>query len=308
VGVLTFAARRLGQLAVVLLGVSTLLFFLLRLSGDPAQVVAGAEATPEQLEAVRLSLGLDAPLAQQYVTFVADAVRLDFGTSFLYNTDAREVALSRFGASAELTAVAVLLAMGIALPAGVYSAVRKDSASGSLVTVGTLVGQSVPNFVVGVLLLLVFSVRLGWLPSFGNDGWRSVVLPAITLSLFMMARQTRLVRALMVDELSKDYVRSAVANGVPVRRVRYRLALRNVLVPVLSLAAVDLGALLGGAVVTESLFAWPGVGRLLVDSVGSRDYPVVQASVFLIAVVVVLINFAMEIVNRLVDPTLRRPR
>lgn len=297
--------RRAAQLVLVLIGISTLLFFLIRLSGDPAAILAGPQATPDQVMEFRRQLGLDRPLPVQYWSFLTDLVRLEFGDSFQFRQPAIEVVLSRFGASAQLTFAAVFIALAVAIPFGVFAAVRRDRLSGNAVLTGTLLGQSVPNFVLGILLILFFSVQLGWFPSFGRSGPLSLVLPALTLSGFMMARQTRLVRALMVEELSKDYVRSAQANGIPLRRLRLNHTLRNVLVPVVGLAGIDIGQIFGGAVVTEVVFAWPGLGRLLVNAVLSRDFPLAQAAVFVLAIVVVVVNLTIDLVYRLLDPKLR---
>lgn len=297
--------RRTLHLGLVLVGISTLLFFLIRLSGDPAAILAGPSATPEQIAGLRQQLGLDRPMLAQYGAFLTDLLRLDFGDSYQYRQPAIEVVLARFPASMLLTLSAVAIGLTVAIPAGVYAAVRRDRLSGSAVLTGTLLGQSVPNFVLGILLILVFSVTLGWFPSFGFDGISSLVLPAITLSGFMMARQTRLVRAFMVEELSKDYVRAAQVNGIPLRRLRLNHALRNVLVPVVGLAGIDIGQMFGGAVITEVIFSWPGMGRLLVDAVLNRDFPLAQAAVFVIAILVVVVNFAIDLIYRFIDPTLR---
>lgn len=300
--------RRGLQLLLVLWGISTLLFLLMRLSGDPAALLAGPQATPEQIEGFRRMLGLDQPLPVQYWYFITDIAQLDFGDSYQYRLPAMQTVMERFPASLQLTFSAVLLALAVAIPVGIFAAVRRGRLSGGLVLTGTLLGQSVPNFVLGILLILVFAVTLGWLPSFGQDGWASLVLPAVTLSAFMMARQTRLVRAYMVEELTKDYVRAAQANGIPTHRIRFRHTLRNVLVPVVGLAGIDIGQMFGGAVITEAVFAWPGIGRLLVDAVLNRDYPLAQAAVFVIAVLVVVVNFAIDLLYRLIDPRLRGER
>ncbi|MPZ63337.1 MAG: ABC transporter permease subunit, partial [Propionibacteriales bacterium] len=288
--------------------ISTLLFLLMRLSGDPAAMLAGPQATPEQIEGFRTQLGLDRPLIVQYWYFITDIARLDFGFSYQYQRPVMEAVMERFPASLQLTFSAVALALVIAIPVGIFAAVRRGRLSGSAVLTGTLLGQSVPNFVLGILLILVFAVTLGWLPSFGRDGLASLILPTLTLSAFMMARQTRLVRAYMVEELSKDYVRAAQANGIPLRRIRFKHALRNVMVPVVGLAGIDVGQMFGGAVITEVIFAWPGMGRLLVDAVLTRDYPLVQAAVFVIAVLVVVVNFVIDLLYRVIDPTLGSQR
>lgn len=304
---LGFLGKRIVQLIVVLWGISTLLFFLIRLSGDPARLIAGPDAPPAQVDQIRVNLGLEGNLIEQYVRFLGKTVQLDFGTSFRYQVSAMAEVVDKLPATLLLAVSAIVLSLLVAIPAGVFAAVKRGKPAGTATTTMTLIGQSIPDFVVGILLILIFAVQFSILPSFGLTDWKSLILPTITLSFFITARQTRLVRSLMLEELSKDYVRSAIANGIPVWRLRSYLVLRNALVPVLGLLAIDLAGLFGGAVVVESIFAWPGMGRLLLDSVTGRDYPVLQAAVFLIAVIVVIINLSIEAAHRAIDPTLRRP-
>jgi peptide/nickel transport system permease protein len=296
---------RLGQLVLVVLGLSSLVFFLVRLSGDPAAAVAGPDADPETIAAIRRDLGLDAPVGVQYVRFLGDLVRLDFGNSFLFRVPAMELVLTRLPRSALLTLVAMVLAVGIGVPAGMAAATRPDGLVRRAILGGAMLGQSMPSFVLGILLILVFAVRLGWLPSFGDDeGALSLVLPAVTLASFITARQTRLVQAYALEELGQGYVRTMRSLGYRDRRIRYRHILRNVSVPLLSLVGIELGQFIAGAVVTESVFAWPGLGRLMVEAVTARDYPVIQAGVFTTGVIVVAINFAVDLLYQVVDPRL----
>lgn len=289
-------------MVIVLLGISTILFFVLRLSGDPALLLAGPDATEDVIEAVRRRIGTDKPLIVQYWMYMKGIATLDFGDSYRFGTPAAEIVLERLPATLELTAAAVAFALLVALPVGIISAVRQGRASSFAVMLGALLGQSVPGFALGVLLILVFSVQLQWLPSFGRGGFVSLLLPMVTLSAFMMARQARLTRSYMLEVLKEDYIRTARAKGLKPRVVYSKHALRNMLLPVISLVGIDIGQLLGGAVVTEVVFAWPGMGRIMVESVMARDYPVVQAAVFTVAVCVVLINLIVDLLYYWIDP------
>ncbi|WP_341250405.1 ABC transporter permease [Euzebya pacifica] len=298
--------QRLGQLVLVVLGLSTLVFFLVRISGDPAGAIAGTDADPETIDAIRQNLGLNDPLIIQYVRFLGDLFTLDFGDSFQYRTPAMGLVLDRLPNTALLTVTSMVIAIAIGLPAGMFGAVHRDGPLGKIVNGFAILGQSMPGFVLGILLILVFAARLGWFPSFGNnDGLRSLVLPAITLSSFICARQIRLVQAYAMEELSQGYVRTASSIGYSAWRIRFRHILRNVTVPWLSMVGLELGQFIAGAVVTESVFAWPGLGRLMVEAVSTRDYPVIQAGVFTIGVLVVLINFIVDLLYVKVDPRLR---
>lgn len=297
---------RLVQLLLVVLGLSSVVFFLVRLSGDPATAVAGVDADPEVLAAIRRDLGLDDPIIVQYGRFLLDLLRLDFGDSFQFRTPAIELVLTRLPRSALLTGCAMLIAICIGIPAGMLAAVHRGQPLGRTVEGFAMIGQSMPSFVLGILLILIFAVQLGWFPSFGNDdGVRSLVLPAITLSSFITARQTRLVQAYTREELGQGYVRTVQSLGFGKWRVRFRHILRNVTVPMLSLLGIELGQFIAGAVVTESVFSWPGLGRLMVEAVASRDYPIIQAGVFVIGVLVVVINFTVDLLYQMVDPRLK---
>ncbi len=297
--------QRLVQLLLVILGLSSLVFFLVRISGDPATAIAGTEADPEQLELIRDRLGLNDPVPLQYVRFLGDLVLLDFGDSYQYKTSAMGLVLDRLPNSALLAVIAMVLSIGIGVPAGMLGAVHRNGFIGRVVTGLAVLGQSVPNFVLGLLLIMVFSVSLGWLPSFGGDGIQSVVLPVATLAAFICARQTRLVQAYTLEELSRGYVRTATSLGYSTTRIRYRHILRNVTVPLMSLVGLELGQFIAGSVVVESVFAWPGLGRLMVESVTARDYPVLQAGVFTVGVLVVSINFIVDLLYQVVDPRLK---
>lgn len=297
---------KLAQLVVVIWGISTLVFFLTRLSGNPAAVIAGADASPELIASIRAELGLDDPLGVQYGRFMADLLRLDFGASFQYGGSAFDVVASRIGATVYLTVAGTVLALGVGVPLGIVSAVTRSRVVSSILGGFSLIGQCVPTFVIGILAILIFSVQLNWLPSFGMRQPTSVILPALTLSMYLMARQIRVVDTYMRDELRRDYVLTVRARGYTERRIRYRHVLRNVALPLVALLGADVGAFFAGGIVTEAVFAWPGLGRLVVDAVHARDYPVLQASVFVLATGVVLINFTTEFLYQLADPRSRR--
>lgn len=293
------------QLILVIIGLSTLVFFLIRLSGDPVLVVAGPDATPEQIEALNVKYGFDEPVYVQYFRFLLSLVTLDFGRSFLTGQDAFELVLSRIPASAQLALAAMGIAIVVAIPLGISAATHPGSVRARLAQFIALMGQSIPSFVLGIVLILLFAVRYPLFPSFGDEQPLSLVLPAITLSSFILARQLRLVQAYTTEEVGLGYVRTVRSLGYSGWRVRYRHILRNVLVPLVSLLGIELGTIIGGAVVTEAVFAWPGLGRTMVAAVTARDYPVVQASVFVIGVFVVLINLVVDILYARIDPRLR---
>ena len=293
------------QLLLVILGLSTLVFFLIRLSGDPVLVIAGPDATEEQIASLTEKFGFDQPVYVQYVRFLINLVTLDFGRSFLTGEEALGLVLSRIPASSQLAIAALSIAVVVAIPLGISAATHPGTIRARLAQWLALAGQSIPSFVLGIVLILVFAVQIPLFPSFGNEADWSLVLPAITLSSFIMARQLRLVQAYASEEMLAGYVRTARSLGYGGFRVRYRHILRNVLVPLVSLLGIELGTIIGGAVVTEAVFAWPGLGRTMVAAVQARDYPVVQASVLVIGVFVVLINLVVDLLYQRIDPRLR---
>jgi peptide/nickel transport system permease protein len=300
-----FLIRRLIQLVVVILAVSTLLFFLLRLSGDPALLLLGDNIDAASLERMRATLGLDQPVYVQYLRFIGNLLRLDFGQSITARQDAMPLVLARFPYTLVLTSVAIVLSVGVAVPLGMLAAYRPKSSGARLGMALTFIGQAMPVFWLGLLLVQVLSIGLGWLPSSGSGEWKHLVLPAVALAAFQLAKIARLTRAAMLEVLGTDYVRTAHAKGLTGSLVVRRHAVRNALIPVVTIIGVDVGQLLGGAVITETIFAWPGLGQQLIQAVATRDYPVVQASVFLVALLAVGISFAVELSHRLIDPRLR---
>ena len=286
--------------------VTVVVFGLLHLTpGDPASIMLGEQATPEQIRDLRHALGLDEPLVTQYAWFLAHAVRGDFGASIRAQRPALEVVLERLPATLLLTAGAFTFALCVGLPIGVISAVKRLSLwdHGSMAL--ALMGQSMPVFWLGLMLIVVFSVHLRWLPVSGAGGPEHLVLPAVTLGTFLIGLIIRLTRSSMLDVLGQDYVRTARAKGLAERAVIVRHALRNALIPVVTLLGLQLGMLLGGAVITETVFAWPGVGMVTVTAIYQHDYPVVQCAVFISAVLVVSINWAVDVLYHVLDPRIR---
>lgn len=302
----TYISRRLLQSLIVVWGVSVLVFFLLRLApGDPVLMLLAESASPEQIAEARAKWGLDKPIAVQYVVFLGRALRGDLGNSLFFQQPAIEVLLERMPATLQLSAVALFFSLIVAIPVGLLSALKRDSFWDYLGTGLAMLGQAIPPYWLGIMLILLFSVNLGWLPTSGRGTIWHLVLPAITLGSVLMALVTRLVRSGMLDVLSEDYVRTARAKGLRERTVILRHALRNILIPLVTVVGLQLGALFGGAAITESIFAWPGVGRLALQAISARDYPLVQAAVLLISVVYVFLNLAVDILYIYLDPRIR---
>lgn len=298
---------RLGAALVVMFGVCTLVFLLLHLvPGDPVEAMLGESARPADRDALRQALGLDRPIAEQYVRYLTGLSRLDLGRSFQDQRPVSEVLAERLPATLQLTLAALALALLLAIPLGVLAAHRRGSAFDDGAMAFSLIGLSMPNFWLGPLLILVFSLWLGWTPVSGSDRPLSLVLPAITLGTALAAVLARMVRASVLEVLGEDYVRTARAKGLSALAVLHRHALRNAWLPVLTLVGLQLGGLLGGAVITETVFAWPGVGSLLVESIQARDFPVVQGCVLLISLVYVLVNTLTDLAYVWVDPRIGR--
>ena len=297
-----YLLRRLGQSALVLLGVSIIVFGLLHLTGDPTRLLLPLEAREEDVRQLRALLGLDDPLYIQYGRFLARAVRGDFGVSFKHQVPALTLIFQTLPATLELTATGLALALVVAVPAGIVAALRRNSLIDAVCSVGVLLGQAMPVYWLGLLLILVFAVKLGWLPAAGRDGLSSLVLPAFALGAFSMARIARMARSGMLEVLAQDYVRTARAVGVRNFLVTYKYALKNAAIPLVTIVGLEFGVLLGGAVITETIFAWPGVGRLAVDAIFSRDYPLVQAIVAMLATLFVVINLLMDMLYTYLDP------
>jgi peptide/nickel transport system permease protein len=297
--------RRGIQLLLVVFSVFSLLFVLLHLSGDPATTLAGPDASAETLAAIRESLGLDLPLWQQYLIFLRDMAVLDFGTSLATGVPALELVWQRLPYTLLLAAAAIAVTAAVSVPLGVWSATRKGSPAATAALIATIVGQGIPGFVVGLFLILIFAVNLQWLPVFGAGSLSALVLPTATLAAYLVPRSARIMRSGALGVLGEDYVRTARAKGLPRRLISRRYVLRNSLVTMATVLTLQLAQLLGGAVIVEAIFAWPGMGSLIVESVLGNDFPVVQACVFVTAILVVVVNLVLDLVLPLLDPRLR---
>jgi peptide/nickel transport system permease protein len=302
---IAFILRRLLQAIGVLFGVSLVTFLLLHLTGDPVGLLLPPDATLDDQARLRSLLGLDSPLPVQFVRFLLGVIHGDFGQSIRQSAPALKLVTDRLPATLQLAAAAMALAILVALPAGILAGFRRDGVFDQVAMGISLIGQSAPSFWLGIMLILVFAVQLGWLPASGVGGWQNLVLPAFTLSTFSMARTARLVRSGMIEVLAQDFIRTARAKGLAESVILRRHALRHALLPVVTVLGLDLAHLLGGAVIVETIFAWPGIGRLTVASIGARDYPVVQAAVFLVASGYVLVNFLVDVAYAALNPQLR---
>jgi peptide/nickel transport system permease protein len=304
---LPYLGRRLLQLIPTLLGVTLVVFLLIRVSGDPTQLLLPETATPEDRELFRKQHGLDRPIAIQYVQYVGNLLRGDLGRSLIDERSALDVVLQRLPATIELTVAAMLIAVFVGIPVGVLAAVRRGSILDRLAMLGALTGQSMATFWVGILLILLFAVQLRWFPVSGRDGLMHLVLPAVTLSLYMMPVLARMTRSSMLEVWRQDFVRTARAKGLRERTVILRHSLRAALIPVVTVLGLQFGGALAGAIVTESVFAWPGVGTFVLDAIYKRDYPVVQAAVLVVATVYILTNLLVDVLYVALDPRIREP-
>lgn len=303
---LRFLTRRLVLTIPVLLGVATLVFSLIHfIPGDPAQAMLGEAAAQEDVDALRTRLGLDRPLIEQYGIFLRGVLRGDLGTSLRTSQPVTEAIVERLPATLELAAAAMLVAIGFAIPLGIVAAVRRGTFVDHAATTVALLGISIPNFWLGPLLALVFAVELGWLPVSGRGTLGHLVLPAISLGAALAAILARMTRASLLEELREQYVQAARARGASRARAVIRHAFRNSLIPIVTLLGLQFGAVLTGAVITETIFAWPGIGRLLIQSIGFRDYPLVQGCILFIAVTYVGMNLLTDMVYGVLDPRIR---
>ena len=321
---LVFILRRLAQAMVVMLSVAFIAFMLFQYVGDPVTSLLGQDATQEQREALRRDLGLDQAFPVQFANFVGNAVRGEFGLSLRQGRKVSSLIVERFPATLELSFAAALIALGVGVPLGVYSALRRGRFGSQMVMTLSLLGVSLPTFLIGILLILLFAVVLKWLPSFGRgdvvslghwttgllsaDGWRHLVLPAITLSVFQLALILRLVRAEMLEVLRTDYIKFARARGLQDRAVYFGHALKNTLVPVITITGLQLGQLIAFAIITETVFQWPGMGFLFIQAVQFADIPVMAAYLCLIALIFVIVNLVVDLLYFAVDPRLRMER
>ena len=318
---LVYILRRLFQAGIVLLTVGFIAFMLFQYVGDPVLNMLGQDATQEQKDRLRTDLGLDQPFPVQFAAFVGNAVQGDFGLSLRQGRKVSELIAERFPATLELSFLAAFIALAVGIPMGVYAALKRGNALSQLLMGFSLLGVSLPTFLIGILLILIFAVMLKWLPSFGRgdvialggwttglltvDGWKHLILPAVTLSIFQLTLIMRLVRAEMLEVLRTDYIKFARARGLSQRAVYFGHALKNTLVPVITITGLQLGSLIAFAIITETVFQWPGMGLLFIQAVQFADVPVMAAYLCLIALIFVLINLTVDLLYFAVDPRLR---
>jgi peptide/nickel transport system permease protein len=300
-----FLLRRLPQLVVVLFGVSIAVFGLVRLTGDPVTVLLGETATADAVARMRSELALDRPLYVQYVRFISNALRGDFGDSLRYRQPALALFVERLPATLELAAAALTLALLIGLPIGVAAALRPQSSFDGIVRGLALAGQAIPGFYLGLVAIIVFGAQLRLLPTGGRGSLAHLILPAATLAAYQAAIVARFARGAMLEVLGEDYIRTAQAKGLRKFSIVVRHGLRNALIPVVTIIALQVGTLLSGAVVTETVFSWPGVGRLAVQAIYTRDFPIVQVTVMVTAALFVAINLCTDLLYVLLDPRVR---
>jgi len=298
--------RRLLTLIPTVLGVVTLVFAFIHLvPGDPVEVMLGETASVGDKTALRAELGLDRPIPAQYATYLASLARGNLGTSFSYRKPVTELIAARFPATALLAGISMCVALAVAIPLGVMTAVKKGSVADRVGLVASLLGVSMPSFWLGPLLVLLFSIKLGWLPVSGRGGWTSVILPALTLGSGMAAILSRMLRSSLLDVLPAEYLQAARARGASEARVIWVHALRNASLPVITLLGLQLGSLLSGAVITEAVFAWPGIGSLMLQGIQARDYPLVEGCVLVISLSYVAANLLADLAHRWADPRIR---
>jgi len=302
---LAFTIRRLVISFCVALTVSVVAFFLLHLSGDLAQAIGGAEATPEQIQQIRVQFGLDRPLVEQYLVWLWDAVRFDFGRSFYFRDSVVSLVAQRLPITLALGGLSLALSLIIAVPLGVLAAVKQGGWIDRAALLFCVLGQAIPTFWLGLTLIIVFSVTLRWLPVSGNASWAHFVLPSVALGWYAIPAVMRLTRNGMLDVLASDYIRTARAKGLRMPAVLFKHALRNAVIPVVALAAVQFGFMLGGSIVIEAVFSMDGVGQLAWQAIARKDFPVVQAIVLILALLYILLTLLADLLNALLDPRIR---
>ena len=318
---LSFIAQRLVQSVLVMLTVALIAFSMFRYVGDPVASMVGQDTTPEQRAQLREQLGLDDPFIVQYAHFVANAVQGDFGMSYRHRRPVSELLEERMPATLELSFVSAVMALALGIPMGIYTALKRHGVLSKAFMAISLAGISLPTFLIGILLILFFGVQLRWLPSFGRgdvvslgwwttgfltkSGWLALIMPAITLALFQMTLIMRLVRAEMLEVLRADFIKFARARGLPERLINFRHALKNTMVPVITITGLQLGSIIAFAIITETLFQWPGMGLLFIQAISMVDIPVMAAYLVLIAFMFVVINLVVDLLYFAVDPRLR---
>ena len=301
-------AGRLGQALVASFGVLTIVFFVMRLSGDPTLLLVPEGATADQIAALRHALGFDRPLFVQYLSYLGDLGRLDLGESLVQRSGVAGIVAERIPYTVELAAGALVVALGVGIPAGVAMAVWRGGVLERLLAAFVLTGQSLPTFWSGILMILFFGVFLGWLPTSGADSLASLVMPSIALGAITMSTFARMARIAVLDELGRDYVTAARARGLSLHAAVLRHVLRNAAIPIVTIAALEVGNLLAGAVIVETVFAWPGIGQLAMQSIAARDFLVVQTIVLFVSTIYIAVNLLADIAYALIDPRIRFER
>lgn len=301
-----YIIKRLVMLIPVLLGVAFVIFAIMNVAeGDPVYQVAGPDATEEQLDALREEMGLNGSLLQRYFRYIGNLLRGDLGTSYISKMDVMQLYFQRLPNTLKLASIAMVVAVLISVPLGIVAAVNQNSWKDTVAMVLALLGLSMPNFWLGLLLIILFSLKLGWFPSGGSEGIISVVLPAVTVGVGLAALLTRTTRSSMLDVLRQDYLRTARAKGVSENKVVMHHALRNALIPIITIFGVQFSNVLGGSVLAETVFAWPGVGRLVVDAIDQRDIPTVTGALVMTTMLVTVVNLVVDIVYAYVDPRIK---
>ena len=300
-----YLVSRLLQAILTTFGVMTIVFFVMRLSGDPVLLLVPEGATREHIDALRRELGFDQPIWRQYLTFLAGLLHFELGVSVVQRVPAWDILASRIPYTLALAGAALVVAIGLGVPAGVIMAVWRGRWFERPIAAIVVAGQSMPTFLTGILMIMLFAVTLRWLPSSGVDGPQSVIMPAIALGMLSMSTFARMARIAVVDELGKDYVRAGLARGLSPGKVVARHVLRNASIPVVTIAALEIGNLLAGAIIVETVFAWPGIGQLAIQAIQSRDFLVVQAIVLFVSLVYVVVNLAADLLYAGIDPRIR---
>ena len=300
-----YILNRCLQAVIVLIGVTFVVFLILHLRGDPSDLMLPSTASEEQVAIFRAKWGLDQPFLIQYWNFLKNALRGDFGTSMYYHEPALSLVLKRMPATIELAVISTLLAVAVAVPLGIFAAIRKNSAFDFFARILAMLGQAVPTFWFGIMMIIFFSLKMDWLPTSGRGDIENLVMPVIAASMFAMASITRISRSSMLEVLNEDYVRTARAKGLSFHTVIFVHALKNAVLPVVTMIGMEFGSLLGGAIVIETVFAWPGVGLLAVNGIYNRAYPVVLAAVTLTAAIFIVVNLTIDIVYCFIDPRIK---
>ncbi|MCV0378337.1 ABC transporter permease [Nitratireductor sp.] len=300
-----YILKQLFQIVPVLFIITFIVFCLVYVAGDPVSMMLPLDAPPEQIASLRAKLGLDQPLMVQYFTYMGNLLQGDFGNSFRYSQPALEIVLERVPATLELAFSSMLVATVLAVPLGIWSATSRNSALDLLITGGSVLGKAMPNFWLGIMLILLLAVTFRVFPVSGRGGWQHLVLPSITMGTAIAAEMTRLIRSSMLEILEQDYVKTARSKGISSFLVVYKHAFRNALIPVITIMALQTSHLVGGALITESVFAWPGLGQLIVQAVNGRDMAILQAAIIITAFMVIAINMMADLLYRVVDPRIQ---